>query len=156
MKRRPLVEEVRSPVTAAEAFARFGDEPMSFFLDGGMDPAKPGRYSFIGLDPFLVLRFRGDETTGCPFALLGSLMEQYRLEPDGAPTPLAGGAVGYPGYDLCRSIRTITVKGDRVYLQVGGGIVHDSDPEAEYRETLHKAEAAFRALGAPPPGAAGS
>jgi para-aminobenzoate synthetase component 1 len=32
------------------------------------------------------------------------------------------------------------VEGERVSYQVGGGIVADSDPEAEYRETLHKGE----------------
>ena len=38
------------------------------------------------------------------------------------------------------AIRTMLVEGDRVCYQVGGGIVADSDPEAEYRETLHKGE----------------
>ncbi len=116
--RRPLIEEVRLPLNAAEVFGRFQKEPMAFFLDSGMDPAKLGRYSFIGLDPFLVLTCRGDELTlssggraegrtGSPFTVLASLMEEYRLEPDGAPTPLAGGAVGYLGYDLCRFIERI-------------------------------------------------
>ena len=36
------------------------------------------------------------------------------------------------------AIRTLTVEGDRVAYQVGGGIVADSDPESEYDETLHK------------------
>jgi para-aminobenzoate synthetase component 1 len=38
-------------------------------------------------------------------------------------------------------------KEKRVYLPVGGGIVYDSDPEAEYEETLLKARGGFKALG---------
>jgi para-aminobenzoate synthetase component 1 len=45
-------------------------------------------------------------------------------------------------------IRTYLVLGDDVYFQVGGGIVADSDPEQEYRETLDKARGLIAALGA--------
>ena len=38
-------------------------------------------------------------------------------------------------------IRTVLIDGDRISFQVGGGIVADSDPEAEYQETLVKARA---------------
>jgi para-aminobenzoate synthetase component 1 len=118
VKRRPLVEEIRPPFTAAEVFGVYQREPFAFFLDSGMDPAKLGRYSFVGSDPFLVLKSRGDELTllgsgreeirtGSPFTLLGELMEEYRLDADGAPTPLAGGAVGYLGYDLCHFIERV-------------------------------------------------
>jgi anthranilate/para-aminobenzoate synthase component I len=40
------------------------------------------------------------------------------------------------------------IKGGKVYFQAGGGIVADSDPEKEYEETLQKASALMRALGA--------
>jgi para-aminobenzoate synthetase component 1 len=52
------------------------------------------------------------------------------------------GSIGYfgrggaSGFNI--AIRTMLVEGDRVSYQVGGGIVADSDPEAEYRETLDK------------------
>jgi para-aminobenzoate synthetase component 1 len=49
--------------------------------------------------------------------------------------------------DLNIAIRTIIVKDNRVYFQVGGGIVADSNPEDEYMETLVKAKALLRALG---------
>jgi para-aminobenzoate synthetase component 1 len=55
------------------------------------------------------------------------------------------GAIGYlgrggaSGFNI--AIRTILVEGDRATYQVGGGIVADSDPEAEYEETLHKGRA---------------
>jgi para-aminobenzoate synthetase component 1 len=121
MKRYPLVEEISTPFGAAEAFGLFYQEPFAFFLDSGMDPAKLGRYSFIGRDPFLVLKSRGEELTllsagqeerriGNPFRALGELLERYNLEPGGAPTPLVGGAVGYLSYDLCHFIERVPAK----------------------------------------------
>src|SRR4030043_408510 len=52
------------------------------------------------------------------------------------------GAVGYFGFggnmDTCITIRTILMVGDTGYLQGGAGIVADSDPMREYKETLSK------------------
>ncbi|MNT92470.1 Aminodeoxychorismate synthase component 1 [compost metagenome] len=48
--------------------------------------------------------------------------------------------------DLNIAIRTAIAYPDRVYVQVGGGIVADSDADAEYQETLDKAAAFFRSL----------
>jgi anthranilate/para-aminobenzoate synthase component I len=48
--------------------------------------------------------------------------------------------------DLNIIIRTFVVKGERAYVQVGAGIVADSDPEREYYETLKKAEALLKTL----------
>jgi anthranilate synthase component 1 len=61
-----------------------------------------------------------------------------------------GGAVGYLSYsgdlDACIYIRSALVKDGRVHLQAGGGIVADSDPDYEVRETEHKAGAVFQAI----------
>jgi para-aminobenzoate synthetase component 1 len=48
--------------------------------------------------------------------------------------------------DIDIVIRTFIIKDGRVYFQVGGGIVYDSEPEAEYEETLNKAKALIQAL----------
>jgi para-aminobenzoate synthetase component 1 len=60
------------------------------------------------------------------------------------------GAIGYLGFsgniDLNVAIRTVTVKKNRAYFGVGGGIVYDSDPLLEYEETLHKGRALAQAL----------
>jgi anthranilate synthase component I len=45
-------------------------------------------------------------------------------------------------------LRTLLIKGDRVYIQAGGGVVADSDPAAEYDESCNKARAMIRALSA--------
>jgi anthranilate synthase component 1 len=60
------------------------------------------------------------------------------------------GAVGYVGFegnlDTCITIRTIVMKDGVAYMQAGGGVVFDSDPAAEWEETLRKAGALMRAL----------
>jgi len=60
-----------------------------------------------------------------------------------------GGAVGYFGWngdmDTCIALRTAVLEGGRMHVQAGGGVVHESDPQYEYDETLHKANALIRA-----------
>lgn len=60
------------------------------------------------------------------------------------------GAVGYLDFaghlDCCITIRTIVMRNGRAYIQAGAGIVADSDPAAEYKETWDKASALIRAL----------
>jgi anthranilate synthase component 1 len=61
-----------------------------------------------------------------------------------------GGAVGYFSYsgnmDLCITIRTMLVKNGKIFIQVGAGIVADSDPDREYQETLNKVEGMMQAI----------
>ncbi|MEE9584857.1 MAG: chorismate-binding protein, partial [Candidatus Brocadiales bacterium] len=61
-----------------------------------------------------------------------------------------GGAVGYIDFagnmDTCITIRTIILKGDTAYVQAGAGIVADSIPEREYKETLNKAKGLMVAI----------
>jgi len=121
VKRYPIIEEIPTSLSAAEIFGLFHREPSAFFLDSGMDPAKLGRSSFIGWDPFLVLKSRSDELTllkagyqerrkDSPFRVLGELLAGYNLDPGGVPTPLAGGAVGYFSYDLRHFIENVPGK----------------------------------------------
>jgi anthranilate synthase component 1 len=60
-----------------------------------------------------------------------------------------GGGVGYfsagGDMDMCIALRTAVVKDETLYIQAGGGVVFDSDPEAEYQETVHKSNAIRRA-----------
>ncbi|HCD16381.1 MAG TPA: anthranilate synthase component I, partial [Rhodobiaceae bacterium] len=59
------------------------------------------------------------------------------------------GCVGYfsagGDMDTCIALRTAVVKDDTLYVQAGGGVVHDSTPTYEYDETVNKAAALFRA-----------
>ncbi len=60
-----------------------------------------------------------------------------------------GGAIGYFGWngdlDTCIALRTAVLKDGKVHIQAGGGVVLDSDPQYEYDETVHKANALMRA-----------
>jgi anthranilate synthase component 1 len=60
-----------------------------------------------------------------------------------------GGAVGYLSWngnmDTAIAIRTAVIKGGKLYIQAGGGVVHDSVPRLEWKESLNKGRAIFRA-----------
>ena len=60
------------------------------------------------------------------------------------------GCVGYFSFshnlDTCINIRTILIKGNNAYIQAGGGVVADSQPEREYFETVNKAKALMEAI----------
>ena len=118
MKRYPLVEEIRTSLSASQCFETFKNRPFSFFLDSGMDPGKLGRYSFMGSDPFLVLWSRGEEISlirdgvkenrrGNPFDVVGELLATYSLDESPVGIPFVGGAVGYFSYDLCHFIERL-------------------------------------------------
>ena len=90
--------------------------------------------------------FPGGSVTGAPKRRAMEIIAE--LEPT-ARGPYCG-AIGYLGadgnMDSAIAIRTMTVKDRRVTFQAGGGIVADSDPEAEYEETLAKARDMRRSL----------
>ena len=60
-----------------------------------------------------------------------------------------GGGVGYfsagGDMDMCIALRTAVLKDQTLYIQAGGGVVFDSDPQAEYEETVNKARAIRKA-----------
>ena len=60
-----------------------------------------------------------------------------------------GGGVGYfssgGDMDMCIALRTAVLKDEKLYIQAGGGVVFDSDPEGEYMETVHKSNAIRKA-----------
>ncbi len=70
------------------------------------------------------------------------------LEPD--RRGIYGGAIGYLSWtgnmDTAIAIRTAVIKNDIIKVRAGGGIVHDSDPESEYQESLNKAQSIFNAI----------
>ena len=102
-----------------------------------------------GLDVFDLIKavFPGGTITGVPKIRCMEILEGLEPVRRGPYT----GAMGYLSWsgdlDLNIIIRTMLLLGGRGYLQVGAGIVADSDPVKEYEETLYKAEAFFKALG---------
>jgi len=101
-----------------------------------------------GVDSFDVLRatFPAGTVSGAPKVRAMEIIEE--LEPS-RRGPYAG-CLGYFGFsgnmDMCITIRTMVIKDKHIYMQAGGGVVADSDPDAEYQETVNKASALFRAV----------
>lgn len=101
-------------------------------------------------DEFSLIRatFPGGSITGAPKIRAMEIIEE--LEPHARA--VYTGAIGYVSFhgrmDLNIAIRTMVKVGGRIYMQVGGGIVADSDPALEYEETLHKGRALFEAVNA--------
>lgn len=90
--------------------------------------------------------FPGGSITGAPKIRAMKIIEE--LEP--TRRNLYTGTFGYMGFngisDLSILIRTLIQKNDQIFFQLGGGIVSDSDPESEYRETLVKGKTFFETL----------
>lgn len=99
-----------------------------------------------GIVDLLKASFPGGSITGAPKIRAMEIIEE--LEP--VRRGLYCGSIGYLSFngdaDLNIVIRTLVFTGDNIYLQVGGGLTIDSDPLAEYNETLDKARALVRAL----------
>jgi para-aminobenzoate synthetase component 1 len=92
--------------------------------------------------------FPGGSITGAPKVRAMEIIAE--LEP--TRRGVYCGSIGYlsasGAMDTSIVIRTYVASGNEVYFQAGGGIVADSDPELEYRETLDKARALIEALNA--------
>ena len=113
-----MIQEVTSPRPAHALAATFSRRPYPFFLESGMREGGLGRFSFLGCDPFLLMRShgrdikvleRGGERSlyADPLDVLQSLLDCYRLPEGDFPVPFVGGAVGYLGYDLGRLIERL-------------------------------------------------
>ncbi|MEO6572826.1 MAG: anthranilate synthase component I family protein, partial [Polyangiaceae bacterium] len=96
--------------------------------------------------PFDLIRasFPGGSMTGAPKVEAMKIID--RLEP--VKRGIFSGAIGYfeGAFDLSIVIRTLIKKGEHLTFHVGGAIVADSEPEAEYQETLDKAHGMVVAL----------
>jgi anthranilate synthase component 1/para-aminobenzoate synthetase component 1 len=91
--------------------------------------------------------FPGGTITGCPKVRCMEIIDELETVRRG-PYTGSFGWIAERRLDLNIIIRTLVRKGDRLFLQAGGGIVADSVPVREYRETLHKAAGMLRAVSA--------
>ncbi|MEQ1865068.1 MAG: anthranilate synthase component I [Micropepsaceae bacterium] len=92
----------------------------------------------------LIAGFPNGTTSGAPKVRALEIIDELEKEKRG----VYGGAVGYfsanGSMDTCIALRTAIVKDGVMYVQAGGGVVADSDPEAEFMETVYKSAALFR------------
>lgn len=109
--------DVETPVSV---FMRFKDtSPYCFLLDSVEGGEKWARYSFIGRDPLLTLRVKDgtailtyrdgsvEKMKGNPFRIVQAVLDRFRAAPmEGLPR-LSGGAVGFFGYDMVRSVEKL-------------------------------------------------
>ena len=108
-------------------------------VDGTMKP---------GTDAFDALRatFPMGTVSGAPKIRAMEIIDE--LEP--VRRGVYSGGCGYISFsgemDTCIAIRTMVIKDGTAYVQAGGGVVYDSDPDREYDETVNKAKALFRAI----------
>jgi aminodeoxychorismate synthase component I len=101
-----------------------------------------------GRDAFDVIRaaFPGGTITGVPKVRCMEIIDELEPVTRGPYTGSAGYISHTGDMDLNIIIRTFVMKDDMAHVQVGAGIVADSDPDREYHETLHKAEALIKTL----------
>ena len=100
-----------------------------------------------GLDALdaLIAGFPAGTLTGAPKVRAMEIIEELEPERRG----IYAGCIGYFAangtMDTCIALRTAVIKDGTLYVQAGGGVVADSNPESEYEETRHKARALLRA-----------
>ena len=107
-------------------------------VDGRLDP------ELDAMDA-LFAGFPAGTVSGAPKVRAMEIIDELEMDRRG----IYAGCIGYFGadgeMDTCIALRTAVVKDGRMYVQAGGGIVADSDPESEYQESRNKARALLRA-----------
>jgi para-aminobenzoate synthetase component 1 len=142
--RNDLARVCELPSVRVEAFPELQSHPNVHHLVATVSGRARAGLSLGGL--FTAL-FPAGSISGCPklaaMALLRSLEEHPRLA--------STGALGWFRHDLCQldlavAIRTLSIGPGELRLGLGGGITWDSDPEAEYLETVHKGRSLLQCL----------
>jgi len=101
-----------------------------------------------GLDAMDVLRaaLPAGTLSGAPKIRAMEIIDEFETEKRG----IYGGAVGYIAWngnmDTAIAIRTAVIKDGKLYVQAGAGVVADSVPALEWKETMNKARAIFKAV----------
>jgi anthranilate synthase component 1 len=101
--RHTFIDDCETPVSA---FLKLREEGPAFLLESAEQGQRVGRYSFIGFRPRQVVRWSlGDG--GDPYGLAQAEVARHRQAPLPGLPPFAGGAVGFFGYDLVRSVEPL-------------------------------------------------
>ncbi len=99
----PIYREVFADLeTPVSAFLKVKRGAYSFLLESIEGGERPARYSFIGTEPYDVLRAEGGPTALDPLVALQAKLDRFQLIPNPNLPPFHGGAVGYLGYEVVR------------------------------------------------------
>jgi anthranilate synthase component 1 len=103
--RHTFIDDCETPVSAFLKLRGRRPEYPAFLLESAEQGQRVGRWSFIGLRPKAIVRWSlGDE--GDPYAIAEQQVGRYRQAPLPDLPPFSGGAVGFFGYDLVRTVET--------------------------------------------------
>ncbi|MHB8919322.1 MAG: hypothetical protein ACYC4H_14950, partial [Desulfocucumaceae bacterium] len=118
-----LLKELDAEPDVVSLFQGIVDLPGSILLDSGMLVEGMSRYSYMSADPFIIITSRGNRVRiekrrgpgagrveireGNPLDIIGDLLRDIRLDPEGCPFPFFGGAAGFFAYDLGRQLEKI-------------------------------------------------
>jgi anthranilate synthase component 1 len=104
--RHTFIDDCETPVSAFLKLRGAQPDSPAFLLESAEKGQRVGRYSFIGMQPRAVVRWSlGDE--GDPYAIAAREVGRYRQAPLSDLPPFAGGAVGFFGYDLVRTVEPL-------------------------------------------------
>lgn len=118
----PIAKTVERELSPAEIWPLLERSNHPFFLDSSLRMGGLGRYSFIGVDPPVLIKGKGDRITivsesddrvvrGNPFSVLAAFVRPFRIRAIPSIPCFQGGAVGYFGYQLCHFIETLPQRG---------------------------------------------
>ena len=144
LMRNDLTKVCQIPSVRVEVFPRLETYPNVHHLVADVSgELVPG----LTLDALFAALFPGGSVTGCPKITAMRLIRE--LEP--LPRMVYTGALGWCSHDLAQAefnicIRTAWASAEDLLFGVGGGVVWDSEPQAEYLETVHKGSSIVRCL----------
>jgi anthranilate synthase component 1 len=101
-----FIADCETPVSAFLKLRALAPGEPAFLLESADQGQRVGRWSFIGVRPRLVLRWSLADG-GDPYALAAEEVARYRQAPFADAPPFTGGAVGYFGYDLVRTVEPL-------------------------------------------------
>ena len=107
--RHSFIDDTETPVSAFLKLRGEGaqDRTPAFLLESAERGQQVGRYSFIGVRPRKVVRWSLGDEPADPYALAAEEVARHRQAPWPDMPPFAGGAVGYFGYDLVRTVEPL-------------------------------------------------
>lgn len=109
----PVIKAIpyKDPV---DIFSHFYNSPWAIFLDSACLDGHLGRFSFIGIDPFLTIvsknnqvECNGQVITDNPFSILKEKLQEYPMRNVPNYPPFQGGIAGYFAYDLCQHLEKL-------------------------------------------------